>query len=220
MMPASGFLGISLGSPYYSRARIDAYLAWASVNLEKFAFLIGDEIFALTNAVFKDISLERSREIAERKGEDIAIMLERAAAAKGLRAHVFRWRDLTRIPQYGVYYRAVRLEYDINERFKSAVRRQVWTNLGSRLAVTGYPPNGLGDNGVSKLLDDYVLHEIAGLVTISEHTAYALEIYPGQDLEILERCYSGEYPRLDAVLPASRKREFLTLHLPVGFEAD
>lgn len=219
--PSCAFLGISIGSPYYSRQRIDDYLAWADLKLDHFAFLIGDDIFALTNSVFKKLSLKEAKLAASKKGDNFECMLNKAIKDRistgqcksAQNTKIYRWRDLSKKDEYNQYLQAALMDYKTSDKFRQSLREQIWCNLGSRLSVTGISRDFRKVYQTSIRFDNYLLREIAGLITISEHTIYNTEIYPGDDLFIMENVYASEYDHLASILPENKKRSFMKLQL-------
>jgi tRNA-dependent cyclodipeptide synthase len=207
------FLGISVGSPYYSRQRIDHYLAWAALKYGAFAFLVGDGIAKYTIAATKHLPLVAAAARAAEIGDNLCSMLEDACRKCGKAVDIFRWKRVEQIPEYSGLVRAVSAEYSTSAAFKTEVRRQVWRNLGSRIAVLGIAEHESDNSLAAQLCDRYILEEIAGLIAMGEFTGYHLELYPGDDLEILERIYRDEFPAISRALPARRMRRFERLQI-------
>ena len=67
----NSYLGISIGNPYYSRETIKKYINWSKDNCEKFAFLIGDEIYKYTYSVFKSLDIAEAFERVTKMGDDM-----------------------------------------------------------------------------------------------------------------------------------------------------
>lgn len=211
--PSGAFLGISIGSPYYSRQRISHYLAYARLKFSCFALLIGDDIFRFTLAGLRGISIDDALARARTIGDEREVMLRDVINSFGIDVSILRWSDIASIPQYAPLLDCVRCTYQKNKQFKDGVRKQVFVNLGDRIAETGLPRNSHFDNEISRLFDSYILEEIAGLVAVSEYTPYATEIYPGRDLQILQRIYKNKFPEISEALPRVRRRRFLQLRI-------
>lgn len=207
----SAFLGISIGKSYYSREHIRNYLSWAEVNFEAFAFLIGDLIYKYTLIAFKGLSFDDATDRALRMGDETARMLTELTAHARMPVTTMRWGDVVSIQEYSVLLGAVDGACKSNPSFQEAVRNQVWLNLGSRLEKIGVPKNPRVHNEISILFDSYIKEEVAGLIAVSEYTRYHTEIYPGQDLKILNDIYADMYPEVSSVLPKERKREFIPI---------
>lgn len=205
------YLGISLASQYYSKERIRAYLSWASLNCKKFAFLIGDEIYAYTYAALNDCSLSKALSFAKEIGDQTENSLL-SMAPTNTPATIFRWKDL-KIEEYYVIAKSIKHEYNNNKKFSARVREQVWENLGNNLYAAGACKKPGCPHQVCSFLDQYVLYEIPGLVVISEYLGYQTEIYPGPDLSILSDLYQGTFSFFNNLLPEPRKRKFMDLIL-------
>ena len=207
-----GYLGISLGRLYYSTARLNAYCAWASVNVAPdFGFLIGDDIYAITLQAFSRMSEKRALDRARQKGDDIARQLAKIGTARGLAFTIVRWRELTARERYQAVLTAATALRDNDEAFRQALRQQAVINLKRRFEHSG-PPTARAER-MWRLLETYVIHEIAGLITMSEDLGYAVEVYPGPDLDVVRQIYDGKWRELRSVLPVKPVRGFCRLEL-------
>lgn len=213
MEKAGAFLGISVGSPYYSKQRISNYLSYAKKNFPAFALLIGDVIFRYTLAAFRELTIDEATARACMIGNEREAMLKSLINAETYPFEIIRWQDVERLPLYSTILMRAQESMKSSIAFKSMVRKQVFINLGNRVAVTGLSDDPNVDDNVSKLFDAYIVEEIAGLVAISESTKYNLEIYPGDDLRVLESIYQDAFPEFIQVLPSPRKRQFKKLRL-------
>ena len=86
------YLGVSLGVPFYTKDRIENYLAWAAVNTRRFAILLDDEIFAYTLAIFKDIEISLAREKEKKIGDEMTSWIMEARSK--IPFQLFRWKDI------------------------------------------------------------------------------------------------------------------------------
>ena len=213
IIEANVFLGISLGANAYTRNAFNSYLAWSKMNADSFACLIGDDIYALTHSVFNRCKLTKSMIIARAMGRDVARSIERLSLAAGRSTEIYHWRRLKHFGPYGVLKHAAWELYKSDSHFNQAVRNEVKSNITQRLK--DHPIEESKENAhLWRRLDAYVIHEIAGLITMSEYCGYEMEIYPGHDVRIVEAIYRGEFPELKSLLPDLPKRRFqsVTFH--------
>jgi tRNA-dependent cyclodipeptide synthase len=205
------YLGISLASQYYSKERLRAYLSWASVNCRKFAFLIGDEIYAYTYSALNNCKLSEAYDLVKKIGDQTEKSLLNLAPTN-TPTTIFRWDDLKTEEYYSIM-KAVEDEYNSNIKFAMRVRSQVWKNLGNNLYAAGACKEAGCQRQACNLLDKYVLLEIPGLIIISEYLGYETEIYPGPDLSILSDFYKGNFSFINNFFPSPPKRKFMNLIL-------
>lgn len=208
------YLGISLGRLYYSTARLNAYCSWAAVNSPRgFAFLIGDDIHAFTLRAFSGLAEATAIRRARAKGDDIERQLKRIAHSRNVTVEIVRWAHLYQCKLYGHLFRAADALRQSNPEFKEALREQAVTNLRRRLDRLT-PSLGRSPEKRWELLELYVMHEIAGLIAMSEQYGYEVEIYPGPELKIIEGIYEhGQPPELGALLPELPRRLFKRLEI-------
>lgn len=207
----AAYLGISLGSSSYTRDNFASYLAWANVNTKKFACLIGDDIYALTHSVFHEYPLIKSLRRARSMGDDVASMIERISSRVGTNIEIYRWRDLHTRKPYRDIVRKVREHYLSSNDFSAVVRYEVEGNLSTRLKRIRSTSSSI-DEKLMNRLDSYVLHEIAGLIVMSEYLGFPIEVYPGKDVEVVKAIYNGDFPVLKKILPSNTKRSFFSLN--------
>jgi tRNA-dependent cyclodipeptide synthase len=207
------YLGVSVGSPYYSRQRMKHYLSYAEVNCPKFAFLIGDDLYRYTAEALKGLSSQQATERSKIIGSNLTKMLTSLCADVTIPCDIVRWVQLSSMDQYQKLYCAAKLEYENNSKFRSAVRNQIFRNLGDKPSALGVSRNPDVQDHRSRLLEIYILNEIAGLITISEFYGFPLEIYPGSDLAILKPIYRGDFTLIKQLIPSPAKRRFLRLRI-------
>jgi len=201
------FIGISINSPYFSHQNLLNYVRYIdginNLNVSDLAFLIGDTPYALTHSVLNQISISKSHQIVKNKGKDFVRLINNILEKEvglSFSTRVFTWEDITKCDFYNdLYTKTLRLYYN-NSEFKKQIRKQVLLNLEKSLVN-----KDLNEFEFS-LLDYYMIDEIAGLLTMSEHFQYQYEIYPGQDLFILEKIIAREFDLLDKY-----NREFIEL---------
>ena len=201
------FVGISINHPYFTKKNIEAYIDFLNgindYSIKELAFLIGDLPYALTYSAIKKTSLTQSFEIVKNKGIDYRNAIFDIINSKKLLSFdvkIINWSDITGNTYYQSTYSIAYKFYKNNTNFAKDVREQVWHNLKDRLE------NKEINDFEFELLDMYVLEEVAGLLTMSEHLGYTCEIYPGEDLCILKKITSGNYKFYD-----SYKRDFLSI---------
>jgi tRNA-dependent cyclodipeptide synthase len=207
------YLGISLGRLYYSTARLNAYCSWAAVNSPRgFAFLIGDDIYAYTLRAFSGLAESTATKRARAKGDDIERQLRRIALARKVTVEIVRWADLSQFDLYRAIFRTADALRASSPGFREALRQQAVTNLRARLDRLS-PSLGHPAKRRWELLELYVMHEIAGLITMSESHGYEVEIYPGPELQVIEDIYGDRWPELRALLPEFPRRLFKRLEM-------
>ncbi len=202
-----------MGSPYYSKARLQAHASWANLHFDRFGFLIGDWLYALTLQATKGLGRSAAEKRALAMGNAMAQIIHEIVPSTGLDYAVLHWRDLMDNAHYTALHRAALQDYRSCPPFKAAVRAQVFDNLGPRIEGTGFEADPGRDTPATALFDSYILHEIAGLTVISEFLGYPVETYPGRDLAIMARVYGRAFPALAEVLPDRPQREFISLSL-------
>lgn len=203
---SSAYLGISLGTNFYSMRRVESYFCWSKIHYDRFSVLIGDWIYAYTHGFFHSSGHRESIGTALAMGDAAAAMCEKTARSSNRPINVIRWNDLRGMHSYKCLLPRLFNEYTINREFRIDCNCQIIANLGERVSLTDTLPQRTFHPLVC-----YLLHEICGLVVISEYTEYSTEVYPGEDLIIMKNLYSGCYPGLLESMPNQLKRAFVSL---------
>ena len=203
---SSAYLGISLGTNFYSIRRIESYFCWSKIHYDRFSVLIGDWIYAYTHGFFHSSSHRASIGTALAMGDAAAAMCEKAACSSKRPINVIRWNDLRGMHNYKLLLPELFNEYKINREFRADCNSQIILNLGERVSLADTDPHRTFHPLVC-----YLLHEICGLVVISEYTEYSTEVYPGKDLSIMTNLYGGRYHGLLKYMPNQRNRAFVSL---------
>ncbi len=208
----NSYLGISIGNPYYSRDTIKKYINWAKSNCNKFAFLIGDDIYKYTYSVFKSMEISEASKRVINIGDDMEINISRAINDENYKkkCRIIRWQHLYKLDFYKNLSLILHREFITNSIFKDNIKDQVTYNLSNKLGDLHIADLNIPNYGKNWLYE-YMLEELAGLITMSEYLNYEQEIYPGQDLFVLSNIYQNHYPRIREKLPKILKRMFLSL---------
>jgi tRNA-dependent cyclodipeptide synthase len=204
--PSSAYLGISLGTNFYSIRRIESYFCWSKIHYDRFSVLIGDWIYAYTHGFFYSSGHRASIGTALAMGDAAAAMCEKASRSSKRPIKVIRWNDLRGMQDYKRILPELFNEYANNKEFRIGCISQIIANLGERVSLPDTAPQRTFHPLVC-----YLLHEICGLIVISEYTDYSTEVYPGKDLGIVTDLYAGRYPVLLNFIPIQPKRSFVSL---------
>ncbi len=180
-------------------------LARARATYPGLACLIADRLHMYAYAVAHDVELLTARRKVEAAGRDLA---RRIGEAAGATPEVLFWQDLERQDVYWSILAFADSLYSEEARFRTDVRRQVWSDFGGKL-----PANGDAGAAERRLvaLDRRVLHEIAGSITLAEHMGYPVILRAGRDMTLLRRIYAEAYPSLSRFLPRPPRRRFVSL---------
>ncbi|MBU1318815.1 MAG: tRNA-dependent cyclodipeptide synthase [candidate division Zixibacteria bacterium] len=211
--PKAAYLGISLSRRYYSNRRLHKYVQWAQGNAARFAFLIGDNIYALTDSVFSDRTFSSALVVALERGREFCERIETILIEESYTAEIIRWNELESHTEYQRLLSTFQEEYmRRNSHFAQCVRQEVVGNLKRRLTDEVVKRFDSEEEPTSwNILDSYVLREMAGLITMSEYLGFSVEVYPGPDVGILNMLYKNVFPSLTNDLPETTKREFISL---------
>lgn len=206
----SGYLGISMGAKYLTTEHFGDYCAWSKINFNRFAFLLGDYIHTFTLQGLAETTVRDAELKCRMMSEQLEKFIDRVAAAYNIDYEIVSWYDLKELAPYKERLALIESEFEQSAAFRKAVKSQVVQNLGQRALDVGFSVDA-PETRITRTLSTYVLHEIAGLITMSEDVGYHVEVYPGEDLRVLVDIYGGVYKGLQGIVPEVPKREFRRL---------
>ncbi len=201
-------LGVSMEREPYYNAHFADFLSWACVNSPECAVLVGDWVEAFNRAAFKSENLQTAIRHSLRQGTKFIRTL-RSSACDGrytsrLSLTVLRWTHLQELPEYDNLLAAVSAEYEGKGSFRDDVRHLVWEMRGEKLLEL----SEYSRQRALKILDQYVLHEVAGFIVLAEVMGYPVLVYPDQDMELLHQVYQGKFAGISHTMPTIGLREF------------
>lgn len=210
--PPNVILGVSLGRSLYSRRLFRSFGETATESGIDFAFLIGDHLHAYTYSVFHNVELAIARRKMWAMSEQVKATIRNATAQLPSNGRIFTWHGVETKAEYRTIGAVVAALYQDSPNFRAEVRKQVWSNLGSRLVGMRCHADSDRHEQTLRCLDEYVLREIPGLITVAEYMDYPILVYPGScDLQILSKIYQGRFAQITEILPAEPKRQFVPL---------
>jgi tRNA-dependent cyclodipeptide synthase len=170
------FIGVSLGSKYFTPEHIRAYLLWAMENTkEKIAVLIPDKIHAINYQVKNEYSAERALAVARRKGDEVEVIVKKIMEDLKIpksKLQIVRWEEIeneSHLKMLAIFREA----FQNNAAFRKAV-----------ISITKETPHienlNLNDSQYEKLAS-YVIDELPLLMSgfQKDSLTYDLLPYPG-----------------------------------------
>ncbi|NCP71869.1 tRNA-dependent cyclodipeptide synthase [archaeon] len=169
------YIGISVRNNYFSEEHIKRYLDWALENTnEKVAILIADEIQAINDEIFFNLSKDSAKKTAFKKGSQVKRLCEKIIA-KYLqdiqkKIIIVRWKDVINSFDYKKNRCLIFDEFNTNILFRNYVLNYI-KNLFSDKSFTL--------NELEKL-SEYYLSELSVFLNgfIFENIHYNLLPYP------------------------------------------
>lgn len=193
--PADGrhcLMAVSLSSRSFSSRFahcLGKYLA--DCRLNRLEILLGDSCEAMNYVVFRGLGRQDAVALAERRAFEIGAMFRRVLRLYPVDFTISRQSDWI-----GAHHddmerarRALRFAYEAGGRFRTDVERQVWCNLSRH-----------GDAQRIRFIAEhleqlvtYVIEEVALFYVYRHRHPNCVELYPGEELFVKRRLWSGCY---------------------------
>lgn len=188
-------MGVSLANRIFSRAFAKKLYDWVNENhIRCLKTVVFDEIEAINYRVFRAMRQNDATATTKHRGRDFQRMFNSIFSKNGVLFDVVLESEAhTRLhPMYEFILCELQEVYADNSKFAMDVQTQVRYNLTHRIKVYGL---GTIETQMN-LLIQYVLKEIAFLETYNRLEPNTLEIYPGPNMMIKHRIWSGAYDEL------------------------
>lgn len=118
----------------------------------------------------------------------------RQAELKGVA--LLTWQVIRDKPQYRRNLTLLTRQFRDDQLFRTQVVQQVNINIGSKITSIEKQNRPLTTNERMSL-NRYLLEEIAGLLYLQFDAGYALDIYPGPQMNIMHALYDGSFPEIN-----------------------
>lgn len=188
-------MGVSLANRIFSRAFAKKLYDWVNENhIRCLKTVVFDEIEAINYRVFRAMQQNDATATAKHRGRDFQRMFNSTFAKNGVLFDAALESEAhTRLhPMYESILCELQEAYTDNSKFAMDVQTQVRCNLTHRIKIYG---SGMIEIHMN-LLVQYILKEIAFLETYKRLEPNTLEIYPGPNMMIKHRIWSGAYNEL------------------------
>ncbi len=169
------FVGVSLGSKYFSKERIKDYLLWALAHTkEKVAVLIPDKIHAVNHEVRSSYSKERAKNLSFREGEEVKEIVETILSEiepeKRSLVNILKWENIE-TKEHKSIVKILHKEFKNNINFRNSIIEIVKDSMKSKK---------LTDSDYERLAV-YPLEELPMLINgiVHNELMYTLLPYPG-----------------------------------------
>lgn len=182
-MQHSGFMLISVDTPYYSKPLMKDYCVWALENLNKFLLTIVDMPQMYNYWVRRDMPLEQAKNRAEQVGQERKKNLEKIIHEVGTeRISVIGFNDLAQESRYEIIR-------DILARYLGSdtlFEQDVFVEMSKHVKTMQRGRN----------LANFFIDEVAASLYLSEFGNYPIEVAHQDEFAVVKNIYAGKYNSL------------------------
>lgn len=176
----SGFMLISVDTPYYSRPVMTAYCQWAKENLDKFRLVVVDMPQAYNYSVRRGMQIEQARSRTEQIGEERKRGLRKIVRKLGAdNFSVIGFTDLEQEADYQTTRGVLTRYLKSSTVFESDV-----------LEETGHHVKTMKRERESA---NFFLDEVAASLYLSEFGDYPIEVAHQPEFDVVRNIYKGKY---------------------------
>ncbi|MEP3479756.1 MAG: tRNA-dependent cyclodipeptide synthase [Fuerstiella sp.] len=203
----SCFVGLSPTTPHVNAGRLRAIVDWTLERTESVMIVQGYFVNRWNLMVFDHLPMEVCEELVRKQVGKFQRRLGRIVADKvNVNLRVFDWEAELKTYEYAAIKNKIAVFSLKNERFLELVDQSVkrFTLRQDQLELSSLELN---------CLREYVIEELAMFIRIYQ-MGYKVEIYPGEDMEIMAACSAGNF--VDFPFPCA-ERTHVSLRVSDGY---
>jgi tRNA-dependent cyclodipeptide synthase len=196
-----GMLLISLGSSIFSKQRVLEYVQFGLTICREFSVVMVDHParhnWPLSDTLTPSEYHQRFMTISVEKASGLKEVL--AKAGLGERAQVMSWTEFTEAPEYRRNIEVLTTIYEHDDSFRAAVTKQVYENIGGKLAILNGGHRTAGTQKI-RALSMFLIEELSGIFYLQFDRGHTLDVFPAPQMEIVGRIYQNEFPHVSRAL--------------------
>lgn len=189
------FLGMSLTQTYFSKERIESYVAWGNANFSKFLLIIDDFEFRHNFEVFDSLSPQAASSKAKSIGREKLRALQKILRKLNTMNETLLVSDLFENATFIKILSVLTIEAEINQTFKEVLYAQVYTNIGSYIESwlrTHHLNREQFDYSNLQNLSQFILEEVAVSLYVRHVLGFTIEVYPAPEMRIFNTIYTDK----------------------------
>jgi tRNA-dependent cyclodipeptide synthase len=189
------FMGVSLANRLFNARFARSLGSWVRAQGGHLDIILGDTCESVNYRVFRRLESFDALELAQRRAEELRRMFDRAARTCRISCDVILQSEYEsrQVHAFIDVFGTLQSAYRAGGAFARDVDQQVHLNVRQRLSVV---PDGERATYVRQL-SEYVVRELAlfYLLRTQSRGCCRTELYPGPQLMVKERLFSGRYSR-------------------------
>jgi len=201
------FLGLSPETSYSNRGQLTAILRWLGARSESIVVLEGSYFSRWDLMVFESMSSIDAEKHVQRRVQQFERRLRDVSQILGLTDVVVPlvWPEVLELEETQSIQKKLRSYADENQEFSADIDEML-TEFLMRVRPTAQHSLSSGQR---VLLKNYIFEELSLFLHLCR-IGYPLEVYPGSDLEIMQRIAGNGYPDFPVSCP---NRSHLSIRL-------
>jgi len=182
------FVGISLHNKYFSKRNISTLLKYSYYWVNELLFLVADSLNRYNYMLKFRINEKTAVKKSHIEGEQVLNMLFKIISDNKIT------KPLITIKKWDEY---VPFISDVQNNLEYLLKHNPMFRNDLTILSQKYLKDKIGldymDSDSIKISSKYIIEEMAISIYISEYTKYHCEIYPGEDIGLVNEIYSNKY---------------------------
>ena len=208
----AGFMGISVGHKFFSKATMEYFFLWGSQIFKEFIILILDDPDTYNFMIFEDLTKEIALNKARIIGDEKARSYKKVINKLGVKnIKIVQVRDFSQNTHYLNLYTKIKAYTEINSSFKQELFNLMENGIGGKIQEHIKSRNITQKEAadIKEILSEYILEEFVSLVYFTEY-GYPIEIDPTREFSTKKLLYEGQFPDLSRALQLTKRGHVYT----------
>lgn len=203
----TGFMGISVGHKFFSKATMELFFLWGSHLFKEFLILLMDDPDKYNFMIFENLSEEQALKKAQTIGDERARSYEKVIRKIGAtNIRVVRFRDFNESKIYNDILLKTKQFSTKDLAFKKELLHLMEEGIGGKIQEYALQKN-LSLNEISpikEILSGYILEEFVSLLYFTEN-GFPIEVDPTREFSTKKFVYEGMFDDFKQYLSLTRR---------------
>lgn len=187
-------IGISINNVnYWHDEKLKAIFKWIDSRFKYCTIVIGDDLHRHNVKISENKSLEEGSIVGEELGNQVLEKITATLTVTEICSFtILRWKELASFPECKRELSKMYNVFENDKDFKAIILKSAQIFLDNQL-IKGIKPKADWEMAVQSSCD-YILEETAYFGVMAALKGYPVQVYPGEQLEILKMLAQGAFP--------------------------
>lgn len=208
----AGFMGISVGHKFFSKATMEYFFIWGSQTFKEFLILLMDDPDKYNFMIFENLSEEQALKKAQTIGDERARSYEKVVRKIGVtNIRIVRFRDFNNSKIYTNILCQTKQYAAQDIAFKNELLNLMEEGIGGKIQEYSLNKN-LSPHEICKvreILSGYILEEFVSLLYFTEN-GFPIEVDPTKEFSTKKFVYEGMFNDFKTYLSLTRRGHIFT----------
>lgn len=188
-------IGISINNVnYWHDEKLKAIFKWIDSRFNHCTIVIGDDLHRHNVKISENKSLEEGSIIGEELGNQVLKKITNALTiTQTCSFTILRWKELAAFTESKSELNKIYSVFETDKDFKAIILKSAQNFLNNQV-IKGIRPKADWQTALQSSCD-YILEETAYFGVMAALKGYPVQVYPGEQLEILKMLAQGAFPK-------------------------